>query len=83
MRCERCGGSESKMVVIDRVEHCVSEYDIRCRRCGDLIEWWAYGVWNPDGYEQKHYPAPLRLMWTIWSVLRDGLGRITGSQKRD
>lgn len=48
IRCPCCGGTEFKDTVTATVyEYQPSEIDTHCKTCGDYVNFWAYGSFDP------------------------------------
>ena len=46
-KCKSCGGISFRDVIKDRIDHLVTEYEVRCTSCTSLCSYWAYGYFDP------------------------------------
>ena len=47
IRCPCCGGTEFKDSVTDTVANNAAEIDTHCETCGQYVNFWAYGSFDP------------------------------------
>ena len=45
--CPYCGSKNFSKYIIDQDESCVCEYEVRCKNCDELINYWSYG-WSSN-----------------------------------
>ena len=41
-----CGCTEFEMCNEYYTEHILCEYDLKCKKCGQIVNYWAYGSWQ-------------------------------------
>ncbi len=46
-KCVTCGCSDIDEIVEDRINYIPCEKSFRCRRCGTMLAYWAYGSFDP------------------------------------
>jgi len=48
-KCPHCGEDcNFREVVVNKVEHIITELERVCNKCNDPIDYWAYGVWQSE-----------------------------------
>lgn len=47
-RCPKCGGTSFRDLILDTVSNNVSEVDTYCISCGEYVNFWAYGYYDPS-----------------------------------
>jgi len=47
IRCPCCGGTDFKDTVTDTVANNAAEIDTHCKTCGQYVNFWAYGSFDP------------------------------------
>jgi len=58
---------------MDSINGIVCEYEVKCRKCGTIVDYWAYGHWqsgsdhpNPFWFDLKHNKMNyLRWKWRV------------------
>ena len=54
--CKSCGSLETVDIVKDRIDLTISEKEIRCKDCGELLNYWSYGHYdNYDFMDEKYF----------------------------
>ncbi len=46
LKCQHCGHTKFKTIVVDRIGYTVSESKEMCRRCDKMVGYWSYGNWE-------------------------------------
>ena len=45
--CHNCGEEDNcRFVTVDRIDHIITEQEIICGKCDELIGYWAYGYYE-------------------------------------
>jgi len=61
-RCTSCSSADLHEVVNDTINGFVSEKVIKCKKCGNFVQEWAYGYYNTNNME----PEPWWLVVKSW-----------------
>ena len=67
--CSNCGGNHFYERVTDSVDYIECEREVLCKKCGDRVNYWAYGTYendmNSESYKKMLRQKKLeRLLWT-------------------
>ncbi len=71
--CFKCGCTETDSITKDTINRMACEIEIVCRKCGNPVNYWAYGtLMEPDTFRQllqcKMYPIWLRLQLFVKGI---------------
>lgn len=56
--CPKCGHRAFKDQILDTVSNHVSEVDTSCLHCGHIVNFWAYGSYDPCySFSDRSLPA--------------------------
>lgn len=71
LRCPFCHGKKFESVIKDVISGIVSEREIVCSDCGNVVNYWAYGFYDPAfrNYDRSLAMLFVRMKDNIHAVL--------------